>query len=165
MREACRSGGWRRGRTSTPCDVKINEELSIPEETAIGGADPKRPRPGRTTSLCRTRCPLGEEDPDPVASYRRRLGVVSHKTEDQATASRQEANEKLGAGVRFLEYLDGRLLRSLNTDLRSLLDMADTAGIVRSDPTPSDCGGETAGVGFPDPLSGTRDLPRGVPAQ
>ncbi len=79
-------------------------------------------------------------------------GSVSHKTVDQAKASRHETAQKLG-DVRFLEYLDGAgFFASLNTDLRTLLDMADTAGIIQIRSTPIRLRREMQGVGFLTPI-------------
>lgn len=79
-------------------------------------------------------------------------GSVSHKTVDQAKASRRETAIKLGE-VRFLEYLDGAgFFASLNTDLRTLLDMEDTAGIIQIRSTPVRLRREMQLVGFLTPI-------------
>ena len=79
-------------------------------------------------------------------------GSVSHKTVDQAKASRLETAKKL-VNVRFLEYLDGAgFFASLNTDLRTLLDMEDTAGIIQIRSTPIRLRREMQKVGFLTPI-------------
>lgn len=79
-------------------------------------------------------------------------GSVSHKTVDQAKSSRRETALKLG-DIRFLEYLDGAgFFASLNTDLRTLLDMPDTAGIIQIRSTPIRLRREMQVVGFLTPI-------------
>jgi hypothetical protein len=57
---------------------------------------------------------------------------VSHKNVDQTTAARLEATRAVGSEARFIEYVDGAgFFASLNGDLRSLLDMADTASFLQ----------------------------------
>jgi hypothetical protein len=154
MRAAMEDWGLAEGIDFNSSDVKLNAELNILEETALEGEAGRREKtraydfalPYKVTGWPRKILIQSQY-------YAGDSGSVSHKTVDQATASRQEATKKLGAGVRFLEYLDGAgFFASLNTDLRSLLDMTDTAGIVQIRSTPIRLRREIQLIGFLTPL-------------
>ena len=154
MRAVMTEWGLVEGEDFNPRDVEINDELNIPDETAL---EDEAGRKEKTRSY-------DFALPYKVDGWGRRIliqsqyyagdsGSVSHKTVDQAKASRQEATKKLGKGVRFLEYLDGAgFFASLNGDLKSLLDMADTAGIVQIRSTPIRLRRELQLIGFLTPI-------------
>ena len=62
-------------------------------------------------------------------------GSVSPKNVDQTTAARTAAKKIVGKDARFIEYVDGAgFFASLNGDLKSLLDMADTTSFIQPPP-------------------------------
>ncbi len=80
-------------------------------------------------------------------------GSVSHKNVDQTTAARLQATRKLGAGVRFVEYVDGAgFFASLNGDLKSLLDMPNTTSFLQLRSIPIRLRRELQQVGFLTPI-------------
>src|SRR5262249_40533107 len=135
-------------------DVKLNDELNIPEETALEG-EPGRREKTRAYDFALPYKVAGWPKKILIQSqyYAGDSGSVSHKTVDQATASRQEARKKLATGGRFLEYLDAAgFFASLNPALRSPLDKPDTAGIVQIRSMPMRLRRELQLVGFLTPI-------------
>jgi hypothetical protein len=152
MRDVMKEWGLIEGKDYNSTDVEITDAGAVKEKVPESEGGKKEKVRSYDFAL-----------PYKVAGWGQRLliqsqyyagdsGSVSHKTVDQAKASRVETAQKLGE-VRFLEYLDGAgFFASLNTDLRTLLDMGDTAGIIQIRSTPIRLRREMQLVGFLTPL-------------
>lgn len=135
LRKLMEEWGLVEGTDFNAADVKINDELHIEKEVQQGTqkvktraydfALPYKVQPWGRRILIQSQYYAGDS------------GSVSHKNVDQTTAARQEARKKVGTDARFIEYVDGAgFFASLNGDLKSLLDMADTASFIQIRSTP-----------------------------
>jgi hypothetical protein len=132
-------------------DVKLNAELQIPKEVEQGGQKVKT----RAYDFALPYKVPGWDRKVLIQSqyYAGDSGSVSHKNVDQTTAARLKARETVGADARFVEYLDGAgFFASLNGDLKSLLDMADTASFIQLRSTPIRLRRELQHAGFLTPI-------------
>jgi len=132
-------------------DVKLNDELKIEKEVKVGAKKVKTraydfalpykiPKRNRKIFI-------------QSQYYAGDSGSVSHKNVDQTTAARVAAKKIVGNDARFIEYVDGAgFFASLNGDLRSLLDMTDTASFIQLRSIPIRLRREFQKIGFLTPI-------------
>lgn len=151
LRQLMAEWGLTEGTDFNAADVKLNAELHIAREVRQGGKKVK-------TRAYDFALPYkvdgwGRKVLIQSQYYAGDSGSVSHKNVDQTTAARREAKKTVGVGARFVEYVDGAgFFASLNGDLKSLLDMADTSSFIQLRSTPIRLRRELQHAGFLTPI-------------
>jgi hypothetical protein len=151
LRQLMTEWGLAEGTDFNAADVRLNDELHIAREVVQGSQKVKT----RAYDFALPYRVAGRSRSVLIQSqyYAGDSGSVSHKNVDQTTAARREAKKTVGDDARFIEYVDGAgFFASLNGDLKSLLDMADTASFIQLRTTPIRLRRELQAAGFLTPI-------------